>query len=83
MAFKDLSPYMQKLVTEKAAEQKADRERRRAMVAKIQRSLGHEPPTIPTTVEGLRAMASCPAQADKFAKRRAMVERVMRAALGA
>jgi len=83
MAFKDLSPYMQKLVTEKAAEQKADRERRRAMVDRLQRKLGRVPVAVPKDAAKLRAMASCPKEADEFAARRAMVERVMRAALGA
>ena len=81
--WKDIEPQLKaKEQAARVAKVKADQDRRRAMVDRLQRKMGRVPVSVPKSAEGLRAMASSPAQADKFAKRRAMVDKVMKAALG-
>ncbi|MFA5430739.1 MAG: hypothetical protein WC329_06250 [Candidatus Omnitrophota bacterium] len=81
--WKDIEPQLKaKEQAARVAKVKADQDRRRAMVDRLQRKMGRVPVSVPATVEGLTAMASSPAQAARFEARRAMVNRVLTAALG-
>lgn len=81
--WKDIEPQAKaKEQAARVAKVKADQDRRRVMVDRLQRKMGRVPVAVPATPEKLRAMASSPAQADRFEARRAMVDRVMKAAMG-
>ncbi len=81
--WKDIEPQLKaKEQAVRAAKVKADQDRRRAMVDRLQRKMGRVPVSVPKTPEKLRAMAASPKAADRFEARRAMVDRVMKAALG-
>jgi len=51
-------------------------------VDRLLRKMGRVPVSVPKSAEGLTALASSPAQADRFEARRAMVDKVMKAAFG-
>ena len=81
--WKDIEPQLKaKEQAARVAKVKADQDRRRVMVDKLQRKMGRVPVSVPKSAEGLTALASSPAQADRFEARRAMVDKVMKAAFG-
>ena len=81
--WKDIEPQLKaKEQAARVAKVKADQDRRRVMVDRLQRKMWRVPVSVPATPEKLRGMASSPAQADRFEARRQMVARVMKAALG-
>ena len=82
--WKDIEPQLKaKEQASRVAKVKADQDRRRAMVDRLQRKMGRVPVSVPATVEGLTALASCPKEADRFEARRRKMDSIRRRALGA
>jgi hypothetical protein len=82
--WKDIEPQAKaKEQAARVAKVKADRDRRREMVDKLQRKMGRVPVAVPATVEGLRAMAASPKAADRFEARRQKVQAILDRAHGA
>jgi hypothetical protein len=82
--WKDIEPQLKaKEQAARVAKVKADQDRRRAMVDKLQRKIGRVPVSVPKSAEGLTAMASSPAQADEFEARRQRVQAILDRARGA